>query len=332
MRNGNEGETLPQQNMAQKPLVVLTGPTAVGKTSLSLLLAKRLSGEIVSADSMQVYRGMDIGSAKITPQEMQGVSHHLIDILSPTEPFDAYRFKALAKEVLEGIYKRGHLPIVVGGTGFYIQALLYDIAFTSEEGDGAFRRSLEAFSAKEGNEALHSRLAAVDPQAAAEIHSNNRKRIIRALEYYHLTGERISEHNAAMRRRSSPYAFCYFVLNDDRSLLYQRIEARVDEMLVAGLVDEVKRLRAKGVHRSMTSMQGIGYREIYDYLEGELSYEEAVALIKRNTRHFAKRQLTWFRREKEVIWVDRRDFADEEAIARELEEKVRKKLVCKTEK
>lgn len=307
--------------MDGRPLVILTGPTAVGKTALSIALAKRLSGEIISADSMQVYRGMDIGSAKITKVEMDGVPHHLIDILPPQERFDVYRFRQLAKEAVSGIYGRGHLPVVVGGTGFYIQALLYDIDFTEEDSDPAYRKELETLAQIDGK-ALYRKLLAVDPQAAEDIHPHNHKRLIRALEYFHLTGERISGHNRRMRRKQSPYRFCYFVLTDERGRIYEAIEKRVDQMLQAGLVEEVEALRAQGVTRETTAMQGLGYKEIYDYLDGQYPLEEAVRLIKRDTRHFAKRQLTWFRREREVIWVDKGAFDyDEERILSFLQEK-----------
>ena len=292
----------------KQPLIILTGPTAVGKTALSVALAKRVGGEIISADSMQVYRYMDIGSAKIKPEEMEGVSHHLIDVLNPDEEFNVFRFQEMAKEAIRGIYERGHVPIIAGGTGFYIQALLYDIAFNEEEGASKIRTRLEAEAATLGNEVLFERLKAVDPESAEIIHPNNTKRLIRALEFYEINGSKISAHNQTEREKESPYQFCYFVLNDDREKLYARIEQRVDEMLKEGLTDEVKRLKDMGFHRNMVSMQGLGYKEILSYLEGECSLEEAVYLIKRDTRHFAKRQLTWFRRERQVIWVDKPSF------------------------
>lgn len=298
-----------------RPLIVLTGPTAVGKTKCSIALAKAVNGEIISADSMQVYRHMDIGSAKITKEEMQGVPHHLIDILEPTEEFNVVSFKRLCTECMDGIYERGHIPILTGGTGFYIQAVLRGIDFTENEEDSAYRRELEDLAHSQGPEALHEMLRRVDPASAEAIHANNIKRTIRALEYYHQTGEPISAHNALERERKSPYRFCYFVLNDDRERLYARIEERVDEMLARGLVDEVRMLRELGCHRGMVSMQGLGYKEILDYLEGDCTLEEAVVILKRDTRHFAKRQLTWFRREDAVTWVSKPDFDyDEEKI------------------
>ena len=295
--------------MSKRPLVVLTGPTAVGKTGLSIQLAKCIKGEIISADSMQVYKGMDIGSAKITEAEMCGVPHHLIDVLEPWEEFNVVVFQQKCKECMEGIYERGHIPILAGGTGFYIQAVLRDIDFAENEENSEYRHMLEALAEEKGPEYLHQMLLEVDPKAAEAIHANNVKRTIRALEYYHQTGEKISDHNEREAIKENAYNACYFVLNDERSLLYERIEQRVDEMLENGLVEEVRRLVENGCTRDMVSMQGLGYKEIVDYLEGRCTLEEAVYVIKRDTRHFAKRQLTWFKREKEVIWVEKQAFS-----------------------
>lgn len=293
----------------KRKLIILTGPTAVGKSALSIALAKRIGGEIVSADSMQVYKYMDIGSAKIKKEEMNDIPHHLIDVLKPEEEFNVVRFQQLAKEALIDIYERGHIPIIVGGTGFYIQALLYDIDFSAEEDHSEIRKRLEAEAAAIGGaEALHQRLNSVDPVSAAAIHPNNQKRVIRALEFWELHGSPISQHNEQQRERTSPYNFCYFVLTDDRAHLYEKIEARVDEMLSEGLVDEVSRLKAMGCHKGMVSMQGLGYKEILNYLEGSCTLEDAVYQIKRDTRHFAKRQLTWFGREKDVLWINKKDY------------------------
>ncbi len=287
------------------PLIILTGPTAVGKTDLSIALAKKLDGEIISADSMQVYRGMDIGTAKIRPEEMQGVPHHLIDILDPKEPFDVVQFQRLAGDAIREICGRGHMPIVVGGTGFYIQALLYDIDFTEEE-DTSLRKELEQLAkTEEGREALVQELRRVDPDALEIMHPNNLKRVIRAVEFYRLHGTPISRHNENERKKESAYNSRYFVLTDDRSKLYARIEQRVDKMLQAGLTDEVRRLVSQGLTKEHISMQGIGYKEILEYLEGHSDLDTAVETLKKNTRHFAKRQLTWFRRERDVIWLDR---------------------------
>ena len=296
----------------KKPMIILTGPTAVGKTKLSVALAKAVNGEILSADSMQVYRHMDIGSAKITPKQMQGVPHHMIDILEPWEPFNVVLFQQKSRECLAGIYERGHIPVVAGGTGFYIQALLKDIDFTENEEDTAYRRQLEEAAKERGAEYLHRLLEQVDPDSAAAIHPNNRKRVIRALEYQHLTGTPISAHNKREREKGSAYRSCYFVLNDKRERLYRRIDERVDEMIAQGLAEEVKRLRDMGCTRDMVSMQGLGYRELLSWMDGEISREAAVAAIKQNTRHYAKRQLTWFRREEDVIWVDQDAFGYEE--------------------
>lgn len=295
--------------MSQKnKMIILTGPTAVGKTALSIALAGRVGGEIISADSMQVYKYMDIGSAKISTEEMHGIPHHLIDVLMPEEEFNVCRFKEMAKKALDGIYERGHIPIVAGGTGFYIQALLYDIDFSAEEEHSAVRMKLEAIEAEKGSNYLHERLRMIDPVSADLIHPNNVKRVIRALEFHELNGYPISRHNEKERQKEAAYDYCYFVLNDDRSLLYQKIDERVDAMLARGLVKEVETLKEMGYHKNMVSMQGLGYKEILAYLNGECSLDEAVYLIKRDTRHFAKRQLTWFRREKNVIWINKPDF------------------------
>ena len=292
----------------KQPLIILTGPTASGKTALSVELAKRIGGEIISADSMQVYRHMDVGSAKVTVEEMDGVPHHLIDVLDPQDAFNVVTFQEMAKEAMRKIYANGHIPIVAGGTGFYIQALLYDIDFTDNDGDMEYRHQLEELANEQGTEVLHAMLREVDPPSAEAIHANNVKRVIRALEFYKKTGQRISEHNEEERQKESPYNFAYYVLNMDRATLYERIDLRVDKMLEAGLEEEVKHLKAMGCTRDMVSMQGLGYKEILDYLNGELSLEEAVYILKRDTRHFAKRQLTWFKREKEVTWVTQENF------------------------
>ena len=288
-----------------KPLVILAGPTAVGKTELSIRLAKRINGAIISADSMQVYKYMDSGSAKIMPDEMEGVKHYLIDELDPSDEFNIVRFQQMAKDALKEIYANGQIPIVAGGTGFYIQALLYDIDFTHQDSDEAFRKEMADYAAEYGAEALHEKLKEIDPVSYKTIHANNTKRVIRALEYYRMTGQPISAHNEQEHQKVSPYNFAYFVLTDDRKHLYDRIDYRVDLMMKKGLVDEVKNLYDMGYHKDMVSMQGLGYKELLSYLDGECSLEEAVYIIKRETRHFAKRQLTWFRRERDVIWLDK---------------------------
>lgn len=292
----------------KRPLIILTGPTAVGKTALSIELAKAVGGEIVSADSMQVYRSMDIGSAKVTKAEMQGVPHHLIDVMEPDEEFNVTKFQSMAKEAMEGIYARGHVPIIAGGTGFYIQALLYDIDFKENDDSSAIREELEQLGKEKGSLYLHELLRECDPESAEAIHANNQKRVIRAIEYFRMTGQKISEHNQEEREKSSPYDFYYYVLTCERSCLYKRIEERVDAMLEAGLVEEVKHLKEMGCRRGMVSMQGLGYKEILDYLDGGCTLEEAVYILKRDTRHFAKRQLTWFKRERDVRWLRLEDF------------------------
>ena len=289
----------------KRPLIILAGPTAVGKTAASIRLAKAIGAEIISADSMQVYRHMDIGSAKIRQEEMEGVPHYLIDVLEPEEEFNVVRFQQMAKAAAEEIYAKGKIPLVAGGTGFYIQALLYDIDFTENDGDTSYRRSLEKTAGEKGGEYLHAMLRESDPKAAEEIHPHNIKRMIRALEFHHQTGGKISEHNEAEREKSSPYDFAYFVLTDERSRLYERIDRRVDKMMEEGLLEEVRYLKERGVKRESTAMQGLGYKELYAYLDGECTLEEAVRIIKRDTRHFAKRQLTWFKRERDVIWADK---------------------------
>lgn len=291
--------------MKKKPLVVLTGPTAVGKTKASIGLAKAIDGEIISADSMQVYEYMDIGSAKIRPEEMQGVPHYLIDDLKPWDEFHVVRFQQMAKNAMEQIYANGHIPIVVGGTGFYIQALLYDIDFTGTAQDDTYRAELENLAKEKGAAYLHNMLRKVDPKSAEDIHANNVKRVIRALEYYRQTGQKMSEHNEEEHRKESPYEFVYFVLNAPREQLYARIDRRVDQMIEEGLVDEVKHLKELGCTKEMVSMQGLGYKEILAYLDGECDLDTAVYIIKRDTRHFAKRQLTWFRRERQVTWIQK---------------------------
>lgn len=291
-----------------KPLVIIAGPTAVGKSDMAVMLAKRINGEIISADSMQVYRGMDIGSAKITLEEMQGVPHHLIDILDPTEEFNVALFQKLASKACEEIYNRGHIPIVAGGTGFYIQALLYGIDFEESEGEiSAYRRELEEIGAKDPDR-LYDMLKDVDPASCEIIHKNNIKRVVRALEFYKDTGRPISEHNSEQRKKDSVYNSCYFVLNAERDKVYEKIDRRVDIMLEKGLEAEVLKLKEQGLTVNHVSMNGLGYKEFLSYFNGEISFDEAVYRIKRDSRHFAKRQITWFKREKEVIWLKREDF------------------------
>ena len=299
-------------NKGNKPLIILTGPTAVGKTALSIRLAKAVNGEIISADSMQVYKMMDIGTAKIMPADMQGVKHYLIDEFMPDEDFNVVKFKQLALTYMNEIYAKGKIPILVGGTGFYIQAILNDIDFTQTVEDTSYRDYLQQVADERGVEYLYEQLREVDEEATKTIHQNNVKRVIRALEYYHQTGKKISEHNEEQKQKESPYNFAYFVLNHDRSILYDRIDKRIDIMMEQGLLDEVTSLLKKGYSKELVSMQGLGYKELLAYLEGECTLEEAVYVLKRDTRHFAKRQLTWFKREREVIWLNKSEFDDNE--------------------
>ena len=294
--------------MHKKPMVIIAGPTAVGKTEISIRLAKLLGGSVISADSMQVYKYMDIGSAKIRKEEMEGIPHYLVDCLYPEEEFHVARFCEMAKEALNEIYSQGRIPIIVGGTGFYIQALLYDIDFHEEPESQEYRATLEQLAKEKGADVLYEMLREVDPKSCETIHKNNIKRVIRALEFYHVNKTPISAHNEEQKRKESPYNFAFFVLTDERELLYQRIDKRVDIMIEKGLVKEVQFLKDKGYHRNMVSMQGLGYKEILSYLEGEITLEEAIYIIKRDTRHFAKRQITWFKREPDVIWLNRSKF------------------------
>ena len=313
--------------MNNRPLIILTGPTAVGKTALSIWLAKAVDGEIISADSMQVYRKMNIGTAKIQQSEMQGVRHHLIDILDPGEDFNVVLFKKYALEAMKDIYSRGKIPVVVGGTGFYIQALLYDINFEDNDNDMSYREELQTLAAEHGNSYIHDMLAGVDPESAEKIHENNVKRVIRALEFYKKTGTKISEHNEAESQKESPYNFEYFVLNDDRQKLYDRIDRRIDIMLEDGLLDEVRSLVDEGYSRDLVSMQGLGYKEMIDYIQERYTLDEAVYTLKRDTRHFAKRQVTWFKREKQVTWVNKNEFDSEADILSFMIERLREKEI-----
>ena len=301
-----------------KDLIVLTGPTAVGKTSLSIALAKAVGGEIISADSMQVYKYMNIGTAKITEEEKCGIPHFLIDELEPDEEFNVTIFKNKVMGYIKDIKSRGKVPIIVGGTGFYIQSVIYDINFNEYGDDSNVRKKYEAMAETIGKSELHKKLALVDGEYADSVSYNNVKKVVRALTFFEMTGEKLSEHNKRERERSSPFDFAYFVLTMDRKKLYERIDKRVDLMFDMGLVDEVKALMAKGYDKSLVSMQGIGYKEVIDYLNGETSLEECIDIIKRDTRHFAKRQLTWFKREKVVTYIDKDEFVSEDKCLKEM--------------
>lgn len=289
-------------------LIIIAGPTAVGKSKTSIELAKKVGGEIISADSMQVYKYMNIGTAKLSKAEMEGVPHYLIDELEPTEDFNVVSFKTMADEAIKKIYERGHIPILVGGTGFYIQSVLYDIDFDNEAYDIKLRNQLEKLMKEKGEEYMHELLSELDKESASIIPKENKKRVIRAIEFFKLTGKKISEHNKLQRKKDSPYKHFFFVLNDDRAALYNRIDKRVDDMIKDGLESEVKALLELGLNESMTAMQGIGYRQMVKYLQGEYSLDDAIEKIKSDTRHFAKRQLTWFKREKDAIWYNINEF------------------------
>ena len=293
--------------MEKIPLLVIAGPTASGKTGVAVELALALNGEVVSADSMQVYRGLTIGTAKATAEERRGVPHHLIDVADPGEDYSVVRYQQQAREAIRDIAARGRLPILAGGTGFYINAVVKDTDFTEEHTDPVLRQALYDRAAQEGPEAFHARLAAVDPAAAAAIHPHNVRRVARALEYFRLTGERLSEHNAREAQKEGPYDLHFFVLTMERARLYARIEERIDEMMAQGLLDEAARLLAAGYPKSLPAMRGLGYKELFPYLEGECSLDEAVTTLKTNTRRYAKRQLTWFAGQTSGTWIDRTD-------------------------
>lgn len=298
-----------------KPLIIITGPTACGKTDVSVKFAQKIGGEIISADSMQVYKYMDIGTAKIKKEEMQGIKHYLIDELYPNEEYSAAVFKNKAKNYIDNIYERKKIPIVVGGTGFYINALIYDNDFSKGNNDYKYRNELENIYNQKGNMYIYEMLKEVDYESAEKIHPNNVKRIIRALEFYKQTGKKISEHNKFEKRKKSPYNVMLCILFMNKELLYDRINKRVDLMLKGGLLEEVESL-LKIYDLRLTSMQGIGYKEIAEYLLGNISYEDAICLLKKNTRHFAKRQLTWFKHQTEnAIWLDVKNFSDADVLS-----------------
>ena len=308
--------------MTKDKLIILAGPTASGKTSVSIDLAKRIGGEIVSADSMQVYRGMDVGTAKIKADEMQGVKHYLINVLDPTEDFNIVKFQDMVKYSIEEIRRNGHIPILVGGTGFYIQSVIYDIDFDTQDDNGDIRKALEEEYDKMGADFMYEKLKKIDSVSAENIHKNNKKRIIRAIEYFLINNALMSAHNESQRKKDSPYDFRFFVLNPPRDILYDRINQRVDKMVEEGLVEEVKSLKNAGLSIENISMQGIGYKEILEYLDGEITLDEAIDNIKQNTRHMAKRQVTWFKREKDVIYINPFEFENNEKIVDYMVEKI----------
>lgn len=300
------------QKNPQIPLVILVGPTAVGKTAASIGLAKALNGEIISGDSMQIFRGLDIGTAKISKTEMAGVPHHLIDIKEPWETFSAAEFKRLADEAIQDIYSRGKLPIIVGGTGFYVNSVLYEYHFGEADTDAVYREELEQYLSDHGSDALWQLLQEKDPASAQKLHSNDTKRVMRALEVLHVTGVPASERQSSVDKQTMRYDAVYIALNLPREILYDRINRRVDQMIADGLEEEVQHALASGIKRDALSMTSLGYRQMIQYLHGEISFERAVELIKRDTRHFAKRQLTWFRHDPNIQWVDKQGKSDAE--------------------
>lgn len=286
-------------------VLVIAGPTAVGKTDLSIRLAKELNGEIVSTDSMQIYKYMDIGSAKITKDEMQGINHHMIDVIEPDIPFSVSDYKKMAESCINDILSRGKLPILTGGTGLYINALTCNMNFTEAENDLEYRRELEELAEKNGNKYIHNMLKDIDPISYKKIHYNNRKRVIRSLEVYKLTQKPFSSFNTGEEFYNGPYDVNYYALTMNREKLYSRINLRVDTMMENGLLDECISLKEKGYTSYMQSMQGIGYKEIFYYLENKISLIESIEMVKQLTRNYAKRQLTWFRRDPRAIFLDK---------------------------
>lgn len=296
----------------KEKLLVIVGPTAVGKTALSIELANMVKGEIISGDSIQVYRGMDIGTAKITQEEMQGIRHHLIDIHNPDHPFSVAEFQDRTTKLIKDIHSRHHLPMIVGGTGLYIQSVIYQYEFSDVGQDEGLRKQLEELVLQQGVDILHERLQKIDPITASRLHPNDVKRVIRAIEIYELTGTTMADYQK--RAKQSPYDLFLLGLTMERERLYHRINERVDLMMKQGLLQEVQELLHQGYSKDLISMQAIGYKEIIQYIEGHCSLEQAVEDIKKNSRNFAKRQLTWFRSMKEIQWVDSSIEADRQKI------------------
>ena len=292
-------------------MIIIEGPTAVGKSDIAVELAKIIGGEIVSADSMQVYRGMDIGTGKIRKEEMSGIPHYMLDVTDPSDDYDISRYAASAKEACMDISARGKYPIICGGTGFYIQAVVKDIDFSKGSPETSYRRELEEYAKEHGNAHLHDMLAKVDPPSARAIHPNNVKKVIRALEYYRMAGERLSDKNERDRRKESPYDVLEFFINENRKVLYEKIEKRIDRMMDEGLVDEVRHLREAGLQKDCVSMQGLGYKEIIEYLDGDVTLDAAVDTLKKRTRHYAKRQVTWFTHQGDPVEIRREEHGND---------------------
>lgn len=310
-------------------LFILIGPTAIGKTALSIDLAKKLNGEIISSDSMQIYKYMDVGTAKVTKDEMEGIPHHLIDMVYPDEEYTVSNYQKDASKLIEDINSRNKLPMVVGGTGLYINSLVYNLNFAKVAPDEDYRLELEELANKHGDAYIHDRLGEIDAKSSLNISVNDRRRIIRALEIYKVTGKTMSEHNENFRREVDKYNLSMICLNMDRSKLYDRINRRVDIMIEQGLVDEVKGILDKGYHKDLVSLKGIGYKEIIMYLEGDITLEDAIEKIKQGSRNYAKRQLTWFRRDKRIKWIDKDDFDDLDELSKYVNDFVRMSLNIK---
>lgn len=305
--------------MDKIPVIAIVGPTGVGKTDLSIGLAKKLNGEIVSCDSMQIYREMDIGTAKPTKDEMMGIPHHMIDIINPDEFYNVDKYVDNSAECIKSIYSNGKIPMLVGGTGLYADSLLGGISFVKTEGDEEYRQYLFDLAEKEGNEYVHKMLETIDPVSFKSIHPNNVRRVVRALEVYKCTGSSITYHNEMSRKAPSPYNPLIFGLTRERAELYERIDKRVDTMVEKGLVEEAEKLYNKGYRENLTSMQGLGYKEFIKYFEGEISLAEAIEILKRDTRHYAKRQLTWFNRNKDIVWINLSEMTEDEEFSFALE-------------
>ncbi|WP_319941360.1 tRNA (adenosine(37)-N6)-dimethylallyltransferase MiaA [Metabacillus sediminilitoris] len=288
--------------LKKRKLVVIIGPTAVGKTKLSIDLAHRLNGEIISGDSMQIYKGMDIGTAKITEAEMEGIKHHLLDIKNPDEDFSVAEFQHRVRPLIDEISNQSKTPMIVGGTGLYIQSVLYNYQFTENPSDPEFRSNMELVLKEKGEHAIHEMLEKIDPESASKIHPNNSRRVIRALEVFHCTNKPMSEYISSQEQELL-YDVALVGLTMDRDILYERINKRVDIMVAQGLFEEVKWLYDKGI-RNTQSIQAIGYKEIYDYFDGKITFDDAINQLKQNSRRYAKRQLTWFRNKMDVNWFD----------------------------
>lgn len=313
--------------MKNKPLIIISGATAVGKTELSIRLAQMINGEIISADSMQVYKNFNIGTAKASADEMKGIKHYLIDELDADEEFSVYEFKIRAEKYINKILSEGKIPIIVGGTGFYIQSVLYGIDFSEEKSDAKYRQQLEDIAQEKGKAFLHDMLLQVDPVSARKIHENDIKRVIRALDYYHENKCPISEHNHMQQQKEAEYNHAYFVLNRDRQTIYDRINKRVDIMISSGLVEEVRSLIAGGISPDSIAMQGLGYKETVRYINGEISLNRLSELIKLGTRHFAKRQITWFKRERDVNWLNYEDYSNADEMLNKMIEILKEKEI-----